>query len=219
MATSSQKYPADVQSKIDGHLDAIDRVLAQCGIPRTERLAITNEVEHLIRESLARRDENQPTSADVDAVLMDLDPPESYGETKEDAKPKQGKIESLQGKSVAGHTSLWLSVTNIALVIALIILSGLNEPLLTHSTLEALATIAMLLFVVALGCGIIGRRAGAGKIGALISGVCLVAMLFQFMSGSAPEIPDYGDQFEKLQNNDPPEAIPTAPSLDDIPSQ
>ena len=211
METSSQNYPADIQTKIDAHLDAIDRVLSDSGTPLTERLSITNEVEHLIRESLQQHTNGQPTVADIEAVLMDLDPPESYGETKRTPQPQLPNTPIYKSKPVAGILSIALSSINFVSLVLLIIVAGLEETPLQHGTIELLALLVMLVFAIACICGIAGWRSGWGKAGTAFSGICLATMLIYYVMPISSDIPDYGDQYEELQDNDPPEMIPTRP--------
>ncbi len=73
-------YAADVQQRIDDHLDAIDRVLQREEMTRSERRHVIDDVENQIRDMLAERVEHEPSVPDVDAVLAELDPPEAYAD-------------------------------------------------------------------------------------------------------------------------------------------
>ncbi|HDY65588.1 MAG TPA: hypothetical protein ENH84_05080 [Phycisphaerae bacterium] len=68
----------DVRDRIDAHLDEIDALLQAGGMSRSERKGITDDVEAQILEMLSARAGENPTLADTEAVLAELDPPEAY---------------------------------------------------------------------------------------------------------------------------------------------
>ncbi|MFI4862505.1 MAG: hypothetical protein ACIAXF_17710 [Phycisphaerales bacterium JB063] len=75
----TQAYDGKVQDQIDAHLDKIEKVLARDGATRTERRAITDELETQIRDMLVAEAKGEPmTPAHLAAVLGRLDPPEAY---------------------------------------------------------------------------------------------------------------------------------------------
>jgi hypothetical protein len=76
MKTDQEKK---IEQRINDHLEATDRALSAKGVPFGERRSITADVEAHIKEMLAAIG-NEPTEADVEAILRKLDPPESYGE-------------------------------------------------------------------------------------------------------------------------------------------
>jgi len=80
MAGDKMKLTPHVQSRVDQYLDAVDRVLGSAGKPRTERRNITDDVETQILDMLAARAGAEPTVAEVEAVLSQLDPPEAYAQ-------------------------------------------------------------------------------------------------------------------------------------------
>ncbi len=69
---------AEVQSRIDTHLDAVEKQLAAAGLERTKRRGIVDDLETQILDMLAARSADSPTVTDVDAVLAGLDPPSAY---------------------------------------------------------------------------------------------------------------------------------------------
>jgi hypothetical protein len=70
---------AEVQSRIDAHLDAVERQLQAAGAERSKRRGIVDDLETQILDMLAARNMDSPTLRDVDAVLAGLDPPSAYG--------------------------------------------------------------------------------------------------------------------------------------------
>lgn len=72
-----QELPAEMRQLIDVQLEAIDQALRQSNLSWSDRRDIVGEVEAHVYELLTRRGED-PTLADVAAVLESLDPPASY---------------------------------------------------------------------------------------------------------------------------------------------
>jgi hypothetical protein len=68
---------------LNAHLDAVEKVLVDAGRTREQRRAIVDDLESQILDMLASRNAN-PTPADVDAVLLQVDPPAAYSEAKAD---------------------------------------------------------------------------------------------------------------------------------------
>jgi hypothetical protein len=66
-----------LQALIDARLDTIERMLLG-RVPRSDRMAIVNEVELQIHELLGDRDPQLLTADDIVDVLRRLDPPEAY---------------------------------------------------------------------------------------------------------------------------------------------
>jgi len=68
-----------VQSRIDAHLDAVEKVLMRDGATRSERRAITDELETQVRDMLATQVNGGTLKhSDIDDVLQKLDPPSAY---------------------------------------------------------------------------------------------------------------------------------------------
>ncbi|MFO1006254.1 MAG: hypothetical protein U0929_09870 [Planctomycetaceae bacterium] len=68
----------DLERLIDERLDAVDRILSLSRTARSERMQILSDLESQIRDRLASRTSEEPTRADLLAVLAELDPPEAY---------------------------------------------------------------------------------------------------------------------------------------------
>lgn len=68
----------ELERLIDERLDAVDRILSLSRTARSERMQILSDLESQIRDRLASRTSEEPTRADLLAVLAELDPPEAY---------------------------------------------------------------------------------------------------------------------------------------------
>jgi len=177
MNRRSRDLPIDVQRRIDAHLDAIDGVLAESDMPRADRLAIVGDVEHHIRDTLAQRlgDDESPTAADVEAVLIELDPPDSNADMP--ASPGRARSpaagqRSITDGEVAGRLSLGLALGAVALVAIGIVVEAIAPAV--GEAIGLLLFVALMLFVVAFACGWSGRRSVYGKVGA---GIAVVFVL------------------------------------------
>jgi hypothetical protein len=78
MSTPMVELSPSLQDLVDTRLDAVERVLLMANVSRGERRSILVELEAHVFELLGRRTTDEPTRADVLAVLAGLDPPESY---------------------------------------------------------------------------------------------------------------------------------------------
>lgn len=124
MMTEATRLESTLQAMVDDRLDAIDRVLLESGMSRSERRGIAEEVEAQIYELLGRRAAGEPTRADVLAVLESLDPPEAYAPEGHRAawrrldmprrRVRQPWLLAL-GSAVAGSLVLLLGACGIAM--------------------------------------------------------------------------------------------------------
>lgn len=73
--------PPEVQAVLDEHLDAVERVLLDAGLSRTERQAICDEIQTQASDMLESRGNVAPTVEDVRTVVAEMDPPDSYRES------------------------------------------------------------------------------------------------------------------------------------------
>lgn len=170
-SSDSSEYPAEVQACIDEHLDAVDRALHGEQMSRSERRLITDDVENQIRDMLADRCEVKPTTADVKAVLAELDPPEAYGEC--DPEPSAlGKV----GKYLPRDWAMHLQSGDLSLGLAL---GGVV--VLVIGLLFGLSSLGFFLTVVvelaALVCGFVANRTTAARAGKIVSIVVLLVLI------------------------------------------
>src|SRR3990170_3428982 len=87
MNAADQTLPPEARTLLNQHLDAVDRALADSGVPRSERRTICEEVESQACEMLRQRAPGEPTEQDVQAILAEMDDPESFRQ-RADAAPQ-----------------------------------------------------------------------------------------------------------------------------------
>ena len=90
MNNAERVLSANVRERLDKHLDAIERVLAEAGVPRSERRSICDEVEAQACEMVWERAAGEPTEQHMRAVLAELDDPEAYREAAEPGGQARG---------------------------------------------------------------------------------------------------------------------------------
>jgi hypothetical protein len=119
----SRELNAEVRSRIEAHLDAVESVLVAAGHTRAARLAVVDDLEAQILEMLNQSGAT-PTEADVEAVLGRLDAPAAYGDggrltqRRDDAtehiNEEAGKGEAAQGSwagAALGMMALGIALT------------------------------------------------------------------------------------------------------------
>ncbi len=100
----------DLQARIETYLNAVDAELA--GKPEAARRELLAQLREHITESLRRRGA-EPTSADVEAVLAEMDPPESFAE--EEVRGQRAEVSGQP--SAINHSSKWFVVALAALAL------------------------------------------------------------------------------------------------------
>lgn len=103
---SGMPLPDPLRRRLDTHLDAIDRALAGASVPLSDRRSVTDEVETQVRQTLAERGEGEPTAADLEAVLAELDPPEAYAESV-DADAASAAASAASQPARLSRVALW----------------------------------------------------------------------------------------------------------------
>lgn len=89
MDEAPRTLPVEARQLLDGHLDAVERVLAESGVARAERRAVCDEIDTQAQEMLWQRTEDEPSVRDVHAILAELDPPSAYRQVAaENARPE-----------------------------------------------------------------------------------------------------------------------------------
>ncbi len=71
--------PKELTARIANHLSNVRKNLG--GLPPDEQKEILQSIESRIYDALKNRGGVEPTSARLDAVLAEMDPPESYGDS------------------------------------------------------------------------------------------------------------------------------------------
>lgn len=104
----------DVQARLDEHLDAVDAVLVRYGQGRSQRLAVTDELAGQLRDMLAARCEGrEPTVADAEAVLGEVEPADAFARRSVDvsvdldASPASGYAGFADDDGPPPKTSGW----------------------------------------------------------------------------------------------------------------
>jgi hypothetical protein len=72
------KLPVAVQSRVDAHLDAVEKQLQAAGADRATRRNVVDDLETQIVDMLGSLEAPTPTVTDFDEVLGRLDPPQAY---------------------------------------------------------------------------------------------------------------------------------------------
>jgi len=100
MSENSNEPESGVREKIQQFIQAVDRALAEGGMADDERQNITADLSVQIEEMLADRAAQSGkviSPQDVEAVLAELDPPESYAEAGQQKEEEQ--VEEMAGHS------------------------------------------------------------------------------------------------------------------------
>jgi quercetin dioxygenase-like cupin family protein len=111
MSEQTNEPQPTVGQKIDQFIAAVDRTLAEGGMAEDERQNVVGDLRVQIEEMLLSRTStsgNAATLADVEAVLAELDPPESYSQgepTKE--TPKSEPAEQTRAHSCGQGHARW----------------------------------------------------------------------------------------------------------------
>ena len=76
--TKTDSLPQEVQCVVDAHVDAVEQVLQNTEVTRSERRTICDELEGHINELLTQRFGDAPTIPQAEELLLQLDPPHSW---------------------------------------------------------------------------------------------------------------------------------------------
>jgi hypothetical protein len=111
---------ADAQSRLDAHLDAVEQTLHRSGNARDQRRAIVDDLETHIRDLLAAR-AAEPSLADVEAVLAQMDPPAAYGAPAPTNAPKPIAPATTTPSATSIALYLFLACASFAALFALVL--------------------------------------------------------------------------------------------------
>jgi len=78
---------SELTKQVAAHIDEVRNYLGT--LPADERQEILQSIESHIHDALQSRSGDEPTSALLDAVIAEMDPPESYGELTATPQKKQ----------------------------------------------------------------------------------------------------------------------------------
>jgi mannose-6-phosphate isomerase-like protein (cupin superfamily) len=136
--------PADVRARIDEFLAAVETAMAKSDVSVRERQNVLDDLRTQIAEMLAQRANQPPSVADVEAVLSELDPPQSYAGEAEKKEPVEAAAGTTSNDCCSGgrrrgwwrhwrhHKAIRAAVRHAILQQA----SG-THPLFTHFTEQA----------------------------------------------------------------------------------
>ena len=167
-STPHHAFPNKVQQRLDAHLDKVEKILVRDGASRTERRAITDELETQIRDMLIKETGGGELKlSHLDAVLKKLDPPDAY------RKPAAGLGHPLLDKVVdhiwpmnAGWSLGFCAIAWAVVVLGIILQGGAN-------TGGAIA-----FNFLGLAFGFIYRKEELGRQGMLACGVSAFLLIF-----------------------------------------
>ncbi|MFI4852841.1 MAG: hypothetical protein ACIAZJ_27325 [Gimesia chilikensis] len=117
MNHTQSKLPDEVRSPLDEYLDAIEQVLAETGISRSERHNICDEVEAQVLEMAWERTGTQPERQDISAIIAELDDPTAYRDRDEITAAAVLPLETTQRRRhPLAMTALLLPVAGLLLI-------------------------------------------------------------------------------------------------------
>jgi hypothetical protein len=167
----------ELQRKVQ---DFLDRVAAHLGaMPDDEKRELLADLESHIHEALeARLSGRTPTLQDLDAVLAEMDPPESYGEPVAADKPAvPGDQTATSARTGLGIVALCISLGSLVVAMLLATLAYI----LALGTGGLLAWIPVFLFLAgqltALVLGILSWSSPFGKAAVITSSALMVLTL------------------------------------------
>ncbi len=176
--------PPEVQAALDEHLDAVERVLLDVGLSRTERQAICDAIQTQAADMLESRGIVVPTAEDVRTVVAEMDPPGSY---RESAAPASKPAEPTRLHPAA----LWSVILPVAAFLLMFLPFGPKGEGagLAFLGVMALATVALGIVVIVSVRRRPGRYCGAGwaAIGMSILPAVFLHLLAIYLWGPALE--------------------------------
>ena len=134
MTESNVTLPDNLQVRLRAHLDAVDRVLADQDVSASRRRSVRDDLNSHILDILHQRSPLNPCLPDLEAVLAQLDPPESY---RDDPDQSAAPQPSPQGTGPSRSP-----LSKLAIAAGICIPSGIVLAGLTFGLALALAHIA-----------------------------------------------------------------------------
>jgi len=106
----------ELTKQVNAHITEVRNYLGN--LPADERQEILQAIESHIYDALQSRSNGEPTAALLDAVIAEMDPPESYGTAPSiETEPVQPTAKSGLLKSIGkGYTLKFILITIIAIV-------------------------------------------------------------------------------------------------------
>ncbi|MBT4818304.1 MAG: hypothetical protein HON70_21530, partial [Lentisphaerae bacterium] len=149
MSDQQTSEAPDARSLLDEHLDAVERVLQETGVSRSERQSICEEVEGQAWEIARQRADAEPGPEHMRMVLAEMDDPAAYMEGAEGGKAEQQPL--LAARGVHPFALCSLLVPPVGFVLMLTPLGPRGE--------SAGAVVLIVLGCLALLFGVLGIRA------------------------------------------------------------
>lgn len=158
--------PPEVQAVLDEHLDAVERVLLDVGLSRTERQAICDAIQTQAADMLESRGIVAPTVEDARTVVAEMDPPGSY---RESAAPAPTPAEPARLHPAA----LWSVILPVAAFLLMFLPFG---PKGEGAGLTFLATAALIAIALGVASIVAVRRRPRRWRGVVLAaiGICLL---------------------------------------------
>ena len=117
MNHTQSKLTDEVRSPLDEYLDAIEQVLVETGISRSERRSICDEVEAQVLEMAWDRTGDQPDKQDISAIIAELDDPTAYRDRDESSAAADLPLITTQcRRHPLAMTALLLPVAGLLLI-------------------------------------------------------------------------------------------------------
>ena len=157
----------EVDRGVQGFLHRVAEHLGAA--PEDEKREILRDLESHIHEALRSRvSEREPTLADLQGVLAEMDPPESYGESAEVERPASP---ASPGRRATGIAALCISLGSL-------VVAGLLFPL-TGGGLVLWIPVFLFLAgqIAALALGIVAWSCPFGKAAVITSGGLIVLLV------------------------------------------
>jgi hypothetical protein len=149
-------------------------------LPKEERQAILDELNSHISEALVTRTGDvEPTSADVQAILAEMDAPEAFGKVEPSAAPRY----------IVGKIALCLSILGALFTVMLIDFRTGSDSFLRTGTIHfhgvSAISVGVVAQAVALTIGILAWRSIFGKLATVLSLIWLLLMVYANVIGLA----------------------------------
>ena len=122
------------EARITQYLDEVESHLG--ALSEEERADILNSLRAHIDNEIQNRSRGHPTQEDVEAVLMDMDPPESYAESASFLGEEETPEESVSRFSIIGAIILPFGFLLALLFIPLRASTSLTQPTIWQNTIS-----------------------------------------------------------------------------------
>lgn len=123
-----------IEARISHYLAEVESHLSS--LSEGERADILNSLQAHIDNELQNRSRGQPTQEDVEAVLMDMDPPESYAESVSFLAEDDSPVKRVSRLSIIGAIILPFGFLLVLLFIPLRASNSLTQPTVWQNILS-----------------------------------------------------------------------------------